>query len=79
MLTHPDVPTDAILISRLELTARNLLLTALPLDMTDDERVLLSREINAAGDFIRRINRILAGRPIAAAPVESWDDPPASP
>lgn len=65
MLTHPDVPTDAILISRLELT--------------DDERVLLSREINAAGDFIRRINRILAGRPIAAAPVESWDDPPASP
>lgn len=81
MLTHPDVPTDAILISRLELTARNLLLTAhtLPLDMTDDERVLLSREFNAAGDFIRRINRILAGRPIAAAPVESWDDPPASP
>mgnify|MGYP003475480295 FL=1 len=60
MLTHPDVPTDAILISRLELTARNLLLTAhtLPLDMTDDERVLLSKEINAAGEFIRRINKL---------------------
>jgi len=74
----PTVPTDAILISRLELTARNLILAAhtLPLDMTDDERVLLSKEINAAGEFIRRINHILAGRPIAVEPVESWDEPP---
>ena len=81
MLSHPDVPTDAILLSRLGLKARTLLLTAhtLPLDMTDDERVLLSKEINAAGEFIRRINNILAGRPIAVEPVESWDDPPAMP
>ena len=80
MLTHPDVPTDAILISRLHLVAKLLRTAAdtLPLDLTDDEQVLRSKELNAAGGLVRAIDRILAPHPIVD-PLESWDDPPALP
>lgn len=76
-MIHSLVPTDAILISRLELAAQRLRDTArtLPLDLTDDERVLLSKELNAAGDFVNAIDRILSGRR-DPAPAEAWDEPP---
>lgn len=79
-MIHSLVPTDAILISRLELAAQRLRDTArtLPLDLTDDERVLLSKELNAAGEFVRAIDRILSGRASTEAHV-AWDEPPAVP
>lgn len=80
MIPHV-VPTDAILSSRLELVARLLRNAArtLPLDLTDDEKILLSKEINAAGNLVRAINRILAGHPMPEMPVDQWDEPPAVP
>jgi hypothetical protein len=80
-MIHGPVPTDAILRSRLALTARHISDHAhtLPLDLTDDERVLLSHELNTAGIFIRAIDRIFSGRNAGDVPSVEWGDPPSTP